>query len=262
MPDFTLQSLYRAMVFPELQTIASLLRGMPPGDSHQQRLEGFYARQAAGYDNFRARLLAGRGLLVDELAPAPGESLIELGAGTGCNVAWYEEQLDALGQVTLVDLCPSLLSLARKRWANRPNVVCVEADACSWQPSEPADIVMLSYSLSMIPDWISALQNAHRMLKPGGRIGVCDFHVGDGSSRGVPGHGWLSRWFWPRWFSHDGVKLDPAHLPTLRRGFTGVAERVAWNSMPWMPGVRVSWYLFVGIKELAITDIPPDDSLR
>lgn len=242
------------MVLHDLKTIASLARGMPPGDSHQQRLEGFYARQAAGYDDFRARLLAGRGLLVDELAPAPGESLIELGAGTGSNLRFFEEQLAGLDQVTLVDLCPSLLSLARKRWAGVPNVVCAEADACTWQPAEPADIVMLSYSLSMIPDWVSALRNASRMLKPGGRIGVCDFHVGDGSRPAVAGHGWLSRWFWPRWFAHDGVKLNPAHLPTLRENFTTVAERVAWNSMPWMPGVRVAWFLFVGVKSPAPSD--------
>ena len=238
------------MVLDDLKTIASLARGMPPGDSYQQQLEAFYSRQASGYDNFRARLLAGRGLLVNELSPSPGESLVELGAGTGSNLSFLEKQLAGLGQVTLVDLCPSLLSLARHRWVGVRNVVCEEADACTWQPAEPVDIVLLSYSLSMIPDWLSALRNASRMLKPGGRIGVCDFHVGDGSRRGVAGHGWISRWFWPRWFAHDGVKLNPSHLPTLRENFTTVAERVAWNSIPWIPGARVSWFLFVGVKSL------------
>ena len=32
--------------------------------------------------------------------------------------------------------------------------------------------MFFSYTLSMIPDWFAALENARRLLKPGGTIGV------------------------------------------------------------------------------------------
>ena len=39
------------------------------------------------------------------------------------------------------------------------------------------DVVTFSYALTMIPDWRAAIRNAFRMLKPGGRIGVCGCSV-------------------------------------------------------------------------------------
>ena len=41
----------------------------------------------------------------------------------------------------------------------------------------PADVVRESYSLTMIPDWFAALDQAYAMLKPGGTIGIVDFFV-------------------------------------------------------------------------------------
>ena len=51
------------------------------------------------------------------------------------------------------------------------------ADATRFRPPEgAADVVTFSYSLTMIPDWFAALENAAAMLKPGGTIGVVDFY--------------------------------------------------------------------------------------
>jgi len=45
--------------------------------------------------------------------------------------------------------------------------------------TDPVDVVTFSYSLSMMPDWLAALDNAKRILRPGGQIesrcdGLCD----------------------------------------------------------------------------------------
>ena len=42
----------------------------------------------------------------------------------------------------------------------------------------------MSYSLSMIPDWDTALKCAFRELRPGGRIGVVDFCLEDTDDSG------------------------------------------------------------------------------
>ena len=83
-------------------------------------------------------------------------------------------------KVYLVDLCDSLLAVARKRCEARgwKNVEAVSADATTFRPAAgAADVVTFSYSLTMIPDWFAAIDNALAMLRPGGTIGVTDFFV-------------------------------------------------------------------------------------
>ena len=99
--------------------------------------------------------------------------------------------MSSFASVTLVDLCPALLERARKRCDTKgwQYVQCIEADATRFGPAQPVDAVYLSYSLTMIPDWFTAIDNAIAMLRPGGIIGVVDFYVSptscpSGRSRG------------------------------------------------------------------------------
>ncbi|MCU0836469.1 MAG: methyltransferase domain-containing protein [Chromatiaceae bacterium] len=224
-----------------------LLRGQPRRGSLAERLQAFYGPQAAYYDAFRERLLRGRAELMERLAPQPGEWVVELGAGTGRNLDFLGERLATLGGVELVDLCPALLEQARLRTRELANVRVIEGDAVTYRPERPIDCVYCSYSLTMIPDWAGALANALAMLKPGGRLGVVDFYVSEQAPpSGLARHGRLARWFWPRWFGHDGVHPNPAHLPTLRRLVPDhrLSEHLA--PVPYLPGLRVPYYCFVG----------------
>ena len=105
----------------------------------------------------------------------------------------------------------------------------------------PVDCVYFSYALTMIPDWRRAVDNAIAMLAPGGTLGVVDFHLPDAVDCG-------SR-FWRAWFGHDGVWLSAEHLPYLREpaGSSRCASSAA-APLPYLPGLRVPYYLFVGRK--------------
>ena len=123
----------------------------------------------------------------------------------------------------------------------------VEADAVTYRSDQQADVVYFSYSLTMIPDWEGALRNALALLKPGGQLGVVDFYVSDPEPEsGLVRHDALTRWFWPRWFGHDGVHPDPAHLRTLRRLLPEHALTEQRAPVPYLPGLRVPYYIFVG----------------
>jgi len=234
----------------DARIILRMLRGIPRRGTHAQRLEAFYAPQAGDYDRFRERLLRGRRTLMDWLAPRPGERLVELGGGTGRNLLYLGDRLATLGAVEIVDLCPALLMRARRIADDFPNVRAVEADAVTYRTPEPVDVLYLSYALTMIPDWRAAIENAVRMLKPGGRLGVVDFYVSE--HRPPPGavrHGAFTRHFWPRWFAHDGVRLSPDHLRCLRTLLPDNRCRESFTSVPYLPGLRVPYYLFVGRKQ-------------
>ncbi|TRZ96741.1 MAG: class I SAM-dependent methyltransferase [Rhodocyclaceae bacterium] len=224
------------------RTLLHLARGMPRSGAHAQRLEAFYGPQADHYDGFRERLLAGRADLLKWLAPAPGERVVELGAGTGRNPDFLGTGLTTLGDLTLVDLCPSLLEIARRRWRESANVTVIEADACTWRPAQPVDAVYIAYALTMIPDWRAAMENAVAMLRPGGRLGVVDFTVASEQA-------WLARNFWRGWFGHDGVRLNAEHSAALGSLLPRHELSVRRAPVPYLSGLRVPYYLFLGVKQ-------------
>lgn len=235
------------MIGADLRTLLRLLRGHPRRGSHAERLQAFYGPQARHYDAFRERLLPGRRALIERLAVPAGAYVVELGGGTGRNLAFFGARLAALERFDLVDLCPALLEQARQRTARLPNVHLVEADATTYRPARPVDCVYFSYSLTMIPEWRAALDNALAMLRPGGTLGSVDFYVSE--PRPGPGlvrHGRLARWFWPRWFAHAGVHPNPAHLRYLRLRLPDHELLERRTAVPYLPGLSVPYYLCVG----------------
>lgn len=234
----------------EIRTLARMLRGQPRSGSHAARLEAFYESQAEDYDAFRERLLHGRNHLINNLNLSPGSHVVELGAGTGRNVEFFGERVETLAQLDLVDVCKPLLEQARRRASRWPQVVrVIEADAERYRPARAVDCVYLSYSLSMTANWRKVLNNAVRMLRPGGMLGVVDFTVSDAAPPpGQVRHGWFTRNFWPRWFAHDGVHLTPEHLRALTARTDTVCLDQNLAPVPWLPAIRVPYYVFVGRK--------------
>jgi S-adenosylmethionine-diacylgycerolhomoserine-N-methlytransferase len=222
------------------------------GQDHAQRMENFYAGQAEGYDDFRKRLLQGREEVYQRIAREAGGVWVDLGGGTGANLEFIGPAIANFKKVYVVDLASSLLKVVEKRAAARgwQNVEAVTADATTWRPPEgEADVVTFSYSLTMIPDWFAAIDNAWRILRPQGKLGVIDFYV----ARKYPGsglakHGWSTRNFWPVWFSSDNVFPSPDHLPYLQRRFDTLFLNEARAKVPYLPGLRSPYYQFLGCK--------------
>jgi S-adenosylmethionine-diacylgycerolhomoserine-N-methlytransferase len=151
----------------------------------------------------------------------------------------------------LVDLCPALLEQADRRCRRQGwnNVHTIHADACTWKPTMPVDAVLCSYSLTMIPDWFAAIDNAYAMLRPGGLMAVVDFTVSRRNpSVGLIRHGTFTRHFWPLWFGHDGVRPNADHLPYLMSRFRSELVEERRGRVPWMFGLSAPYYLFIGRK--------------
>lgn len=231
----------------DLGVLRGLLRGMPSGGDHAADLAAFYGPQADDYDRFRERLLQGRGELIAQLDLPHGARVVELGGGTGRNLEFFPpERRDDL-RFDLVDLCAPLLERARARTRGWPHVSVQEADATRWRPDVPVDCVLMSYTLTMIPDWRGAIDNAVAMLAPGGVLAVVDFHLGSTRpERGRLRQGALSRGFWRRWFAHDGVRLDSAHLEYLRQRLADHQLVESRASLPYLPLLQVPYYRFLG----------------
>lgn len=236
----------------DLRIVGQLIRGARGGGEHQQRMEQFYAEQAEDYDTFRERLLPGRRELIGQL-PLPDDAVVvDFGGGTGANLEYLPDGAHRrIKSWHVVDLSESLLGIAARRKTHHgwQHVNIVNGDATSWQPDSQPDLVLFSYSLTMIPDWQDALNHALHILKPGGHLAVVDFTVSS-SDPAAPlvRHGWFTRHFWPRWFAWDGVYLNPDHLPWLLARLQTEILQQALTRLPFLPGSQVPYYWYLGRK--------------
>ena len=236
----------------DLRVLWHLLLSPIRGDSHADRLNSFYAGQASDYDAFRARLLKGRGELLQSLPAPTGGVWVDMGGGTGANLE-AAPWLSSCRRVVVADLCQPLLDVCRERVQHRgwSQVEPVLADVTTYDPGEPVDLVTFSYSLTMIPDWFRAVERARAMLAPGGVIGIVDFYV---SRKYVPAnrvrHGWLTRSLIPVWFATDNVHPSRDHLPYLESRFETVRLDEARAAIPYVPLLKAPYYRFVGRKPL------------
>lgn len=134
-----------------------------------ERVRGLYDGLADRYDSLiriPERLLFGGGREW-ACSRARGE-VLEVAVGTGRNFAYYPEGAHLTG----VELSPAMLEIAHKRAAE----LGVEVDLrvgdaqCLPFPNESFDTVVFTLALCTIPDERKALCEAHRVLKPGGRL--------------------------------------------------------------------------------------------
>ena len=236
----------------DLRVLYHLLLKPVRGADHAARMESFYAGQAEAYDGFRNRLLQGRRELYGAIDMPEDGLWVDLGGGTGSNQELLGPRIAKARKVYIVDLSSSLLKVADQRIAGHGwnNVQTVCADATTFRPAEGlADVVTLSYALTMIPDWFAAIDNACAMLKPGGLLGVVDFHVArKHPAGGVAKQSWFTRSFWPLWFAADNVFLSADHVPFLRRRLEPVSYTERRARIPYLPLPRVPYYTFVGRK--------------
>jgi S-adenosylmethionine-diacylgycerolhomoserine-N-methlytransferase len=152
-----------------------------PADA-MRRMNRMYRRQRHIYDATRLYYLLGRDRMVANLRPASGASVLEIGCGTARNLV-HAARLYPNAHFFGIDVSTEMLTsaiaaISRAGLADRIKVA--HGDATAAHPQKlfvvaSFDHVMISYSLSMIPDWRHVLKAAAENLKPGGRLHVVDF---------------------------------------------------------------------------------------
>lgn len=186
----------------------------------RDEIRRLYRRRAPAYDRslwlFR---LAGfrferyRRAAVSGLGLGLGDTVIDLGCGTGLNFPLLEEAVGPGGTVIGVDLTDAMLDQARERVrsAGWTNVELVRADLAEYVPPEGIDGALSTFAITLLPEYDQVIARCAAALRPGGRLAIFDFKE--------PPR-------WPRWLVRVGAWLNRPFGVTL-----DLAGRHPWESV-------------------------------
>lgn len=110
-------------------------------------------------------------VLLDRVALAPGDRVLDIGCGTGIVARLARTRLGGKGRVAGIDLSPQMLDVARRV---APDIEWREgnAGALPLKDGETFDVVVCQQGLQFFPDKPAAAREMRRALAEGGRLVV------------------------------------------------------------------------------------------
>lgn len=139
-----------------------------------------------------------RRLVLDALDPQPGDTVVEIGCGTGMNFPRLEARVGESGKIIGVDISEAMLERAeaRIRAARWNNVELVHAAAADYVFPDGVDGIIATGVLTYEPDYDRVIEDGAKALKPGKRWVVFDYKMPTGLFRHfVPLFIWIFRPF-------------------------------------------------------------------
>jgi demethylmenaquinone methyltransferase/2-methoxy-6-polyprenyl-1,4-benzoquinol methylase len=172
-----------------------------------------YGLSSHAYGLLAYRLGAYRRHGIDALELRRGDTVVEIGCGTGANLADLQKAVGPSGRIIGVDLTDAMLEQARRRATRHGwgNVELIECDAASFEFPAAVDGVLSTYALTLIESYDEVVRRAAAALAPGRRMVVVDFKAPSS---------------WPEWLLRAIVPLVRPFGVTL-----DLADRQPWTSM-------------------------------
>jgi ubiquinone/menaquinone biosynthesis C-methylase UbiE len=154
----------------------------------KEQVAGLYNRVATTYGKIGPDLFTPfASFLVARMALSPGARVLDVATGRGAVLFAAAEQVGPAGFVVGNDLAEQMVQETavdlRLRQINNATVQHMDAEHLAFQQAS-FDTVLCSHALPLFPQVERALAEFHRVLRPGGKVGICMPCGGD------------ERWLW------------------------------------------------------------------
>jgi protein-L-isoaspartate(D-aspartate) O-methyltransferase len=161
-------------------------------------------------------------IMLDQLTLAPGQRVLEIGAGTGYNAALMQHIIGPKGTVVSVDIEADLAGEAREHLASAgyQDVTVVAADgADGYPPGAPYDRVIATVGVSdLAPAWLEQAGPGARIVVP---LDVRGSQLAVAFGRSGSGRHWVSRSIAPCGFMRmRGSLAGPERTVVLQPGLS------------------------------------------
>ena len=147
------------------------------------RVQGVFSSVASKYDIMNDVMSGGvhriwKDAMMDWLAPRPGQRLLDVAGGTG-DISFRFLKRAGSGHSTVLDITESMLVEGRKRSeaeSMHDQLDWVVGDAMTLPfPDNTFDVYTISFGIRNVTRPQEALNEAFRVLRPGGRLMVLEF---------------------------------------------------------------------------------------
>jgi demethylmenaquinone methyltransferase/2-methoxy-6-polyprenyl-1,4-benzoquinol methylase len=148
-----------------------------------QKMRDLYRKRAMRYDlavwtygliGMRERQY--RRDAVSALSLSPGDSVLDLGCGTGLNFELLQRAVKPQGSIIGVDVTDAMLDVARRRVAAAGwrNIELVEADVKDYAFPSGLAGVLSTFAMSLVPEFDEVIRRGAGALRAGGRMALFD----------------------------------------------------------------------------------------
>lgn len=161
-------------------------------DSKTSQIINAYRKYATNYDlAVKLYRLLGikigkyRKMTVEALELSHGDTVVEIGCGTGLNFPLVLDAIGPEGKLIGVDITDKMLDQARKKvkeygWKN---VELIQSDSAEYQFPEGLDGIFSTGALQYSPKYDEIIKRGHDALKTGKKFVVLDFKMSQGPAR-------------------------------------------------------------------------------
>lgn len=143
-----------------------------------QEIQAFYGRWAQLYDVLATApgIRSWRERAVEALDLTPGDTVVEMGVGTGANLPFLRDAVGERGRVLGVDFTRGMLEVARRRVATAgwENVHLVLADATRPSVTAPVDAVLGSFVVGLVNTPADVIRTWADLIGYDGRLALLD----------------------------------------------------------------------------------------
>ncbi len=154
-----------------------------PEDQKAGMVHGVFTNVASKYDVMNDAMSLGihriwKNAMMDWLAPRDGQKLLDVAGGTG-DISFRFLKRAPNAHATVFDMTQSMLDAGRQRaeaqqLAGHLDWICGDAMALPFE-DDSFDVYTISFGIRNVTRIQDALDEAYRVLRPGGRIMVLEF---------------------------------------------------------------------------------------